>query len=66
MAWDRFAKVFDFESALETRCEEAAEGGNKGGEGGKDQDVELDRCDVDDRGDAGGKYCEPSGELIGV
>lgn len=57
MSRDGLAEVLDFEGALEPGGEEAAEGGDEGGEGCEDEDVELHWGDVDDWGDAGGQYC---------
>lgn len=45
VAGNAFAKVLDLEGTLETRGEETAERGNEGGEGSKDEDVELHRGD---------------------
>lgn len=44
---DGFAKVFDFECPFETRGEEAAKGGDEGGESGKDEYVHLHRGNGD-------------------
>lgn len=41
------AKVFNLEGALETRGEEASEGCNKGCKCSEDEDVKLDRHDVE-------------------
>lgn len=50
MAWNRLAKVLDFERALEAGSEEAAERGDEGGEGCEDENVELNGSDVQGQG----------------
>jgi hypothetical protein len=60
VARDGVAKVLDVEGALDAGGEEAAEGCDQGGEGGQDQDVELQRLDLEAGWDAG-----PGGQGVG-
>lgn len=62
MARDRFAEILDLEGAFEARGEEAAKGGDEGGEGGENEDVELHRGD----GEGEGGLVEEEGGLDGV
>lgn len=62
MTGDGFAKVFDFEGAFEAGGEEPAEGGDEGGEGGKDEDVELHGGD----GEGDGRRVQEEGKVDGV
>lgn len=70
MSGNRLAKVFDLECAFETGSEKAAEGGDEGGEGCEDEDVELHRGDVDGGGDVEGEgegdFGEEGGDVVGV
>jgi hypothetical protein len=60
VARDGVAKVLDVEGALDAGGEEAAEGRDQGGERGQDQDVELQRLDLEAGRDAG-----PGGQGVG-
>ena len=66
VARDRLAEVFDFEGAFEPRGEEAAEGGDEGGKGREDEDVELHRGDVESWGEFGEEGGEVVGDAVGV
>ena len=59
MAGDGFAEIFNFEGAFESGGEEAAEGGDQGGEGREDEDVELHGGDVE-----GLRVVEEAGEVV--
>lgn len=52
MSWDRVTEVLDLESAFDARGEKAAEGRDQGGEGGEEENMELDRGDGDGCGEA--------------
>jgi len=51
---DRVPKVLDLEGALQAGSEEAAEGGDEGGECREDEDVEVDGGEGDGGGEDGG------------
>jgi hypothetical protein len=53
VARDGVAKVLDVEGALDAGREEAAKRCDQRGEGGQDQDVELQRLDLEAGRDAG-------------
>lgn len=62
---DGVAKVFDLEGALEARGEEAAKGGDEGGEGGQDEGVELHGGNR--KGDVGlAREEEEMGQMVGA
>ena len=67
VAGDRFAEIFDLESAFQARREEAAKGGDQRCEGREDHRVELHRRDVDHTGDVVREEgCQERGRLVGM
>ena len=56
MTRDGLAEILDFEGAFKTRGEEAAKGGDEGGERGEDEDMELHGGDVEGWGEGRGEW----------
>jgi len=58
MSWNRIAEILDMERTLDSGCEETAEWGDERGECRKEEDVELERFNVDRC-----RHASPGGEL---